>query len=222
MTENIVVWGAESGRALRVHWMLAEYGLDYVTNPIQARTGETQTDTYRAINPKAKIPTLVHGDLVVSESPAILNYIGAAFPAPEGFLYPSDPATKARHDEWCYFTMTELDAHSLYLVRRHEYLAEVYGAEPGAVKSAWEYFDKQLKAVTPRVGADGPYLLGELFSIPDILFGSCMIWADMYGYSLPESLKAYLARVCERPGFQAGHRVNFPSRYHESAEAVGS
>lgn len=211
MTKNqdrLVVWGVGTVRTLRAHWILAEFSLPYETRPVGARTGETQTPAYRALNPKGKVPTLQHGPVTVSESAAILTYICARFPPPPGFLVPGDPAATARQAEWCYFTMTELDAHSLYLVRRHEHLADLYGAEPGAVKSAWQYFDKQLRAVQPGITEAGNYLMGDRFSMADILFASCMTWADAYGYALPPVVGDYCARVTGRAGYQAAQEAN--------------
>ena len=45
--------------------MLHELGLEYDTRRIESRTGETVSDDYTELNPKQKIPTLVHGDLVL-------------------------------------------------------------------------------------------------------------------------------------------------------------
>ena len=101
---------------MRVHWMLRELGLDYTCHPIRSRSGETQSAGFAALNPKRKIPVLRHGDLVVTESAAIVAYLAASFELPAGFYRPSNAAERAKLDEWCYFVMTELDAHSLYCI----------------------------------------------------------------------------------------------------------
>ena len=62
-------------RVLRVHWALLELGLSYDHEPIQARSGETQTAAYTALNPKQKIPFLQDGELAISESAAIVQYL---------------------------------------------------------------------------------------------------------------------------------------------------
>jgi glutathione S-transferase len=46
------------------------------------------------------------------------------------------------------FIVTELDAGSLYVVRRHEGLAATYGTAPTAVDSAKTYFLHNLEAMT--------------------------------------------------------------------------
>jgi len=53
---ELIVWGTGTSRTLRVHWMLAELNLEYDNKKVGPRTGETQTEAYKAINPKGKIP----------------------------------------------------------------------------------------------------------------------------------------------------------------------
>ncbi len=71
---SLALWGIGSARAFRVHWMLAEFGLPYLSHRIQSRTGETTTPSYLKLNPRHKIPLLRHGSLLVAESAAIIQY----------------------------------------------------------------------------------------------------------------------------------------------------
>ena len=70
---------------MRAHWVLQEFSLPYETKPIGPRTGETKTAEYLAINPKGKVPTLQHGDLILTESVAILGYVTQNFDTPPDF-----------------------------------------------------------------------------------------------------------------------------------------
>jgi glutathione S-transferase len=212
MSNQITVWGHSSGRAMRVHWMLQELGLEYESKPIQARTGETQTDAYKQLNPKQKIPTLQHGDLVLTESPAIISYLADAFEPPNNFYAPRDPAGRAKVNEWCTFVAMELDAHSLYVIRRHDALSEIYGKAPEAVASAKEYYLKQLNAVVSRVDSSGTYLFGESFSIADIMLMTVLDWGRFYDIALPQSLSAYQHRVGERPAYHRAVAMNYSDR----------
>ena len=65
-----VLWGCATSRTIRAHWALHELGLPYRCEPILARSGETLTPRYTAVNPRQKIPALQDGDLVVTESAA--------------------------------------------------------------------------------------------------------------------------------------------------------
>src|SRR6202030_2735644 len=52
--------------------------------------------------------------------------------------------------EWCFYAATELDATSLYVMRRHGALKHIYGEAPVALESAAAYFAKQLRHADKR------------------------------------------------------------------------
>lgn len=212
VSEEIVVWGAGSTRTMRVHWMLRELDLDYHCHAIGSRTGETDSEAYGRLNPKRKIPVLQHGGLVLSESAAIVGYLADRFADPARFHRPAEVAERARVAEWSYFTMTELDAHTLYVIRRHDGLRHVYGAAPGAVEAARAYFHKQLGAVAGEARRAAPYLFGPLLSTADILLMTCLDWARFYDIELPEDWQDYQRRVGERPAYLRAFAENYPER----------
>jgi glutathione S-transferase len=191
--------------------MLLELGLDYESLPIQSRSGETLSDEFTRLNPRHKIPILQHGSFVISESAAIVQYLNERFGDPTVFYAPQDAQARAALSEWCYFIMTELDAASLYVVRRHEGLASIYGEAPAAVDSAKTYFLHNLEAMTPRIGKDR-YLLGELLSTADILLTTCLDWAAASSIALPQKVVDYRQRIALRPAYQEARKRNFPRR----------
>ena len=208
---KMVVWGVESGRCMRVYWMAEELGLDYQIVPITSRSGETLTEDFSTLNPIQKIPVLKYGDTVISESAAILMYMADKFALPEGFCGGKTPDKKAVINQWCFFVMTELDAHSLYLIRRHDSLREVYGEAPEAVVSAEKYFNKQINAAAEKMTSNGPYIMGSSFSIADILLTSCLDWAVAYRLSIPAKMEAYRALAHERQGYQKALKITYPN-----------
>ena len=209
--KNIKVWGIESVRCMRVHWMARELNLEYEVIPIRSRSGETLTDSFTEINPKQKIPVFQHGSLVLTESAAIIGYMSETFVLPKGFFRGNDAEGRAKISEWCYFVMTELDAHSLYLIRRHDSLKDVYGATPVAVASAEEYFKKQISAASTRMKGGSSYLVGDQFSIADILLTSCLDWAISYDIDVPDLVHKYREQVLIRPGYQDAVKTNYPN-----------
>lgn len=208
MPHELTLFGAGTSRTMRAHWMLLELGLEYESRPIQSRTGETLTEQFRRLNPRHKIPVLQHKSFVLSENAAIVQYLCDTFADPTKFHVPQDPQAKASLCEWCYFIMTELDAGSLYVVRRHEGLASIYGETPSAVDSAKTYFLNNLEAMTPRI-AEAKYLFGDLLSTADILLTTCLDWASISGIALPKATVDYRLRVAQRPAYQAALKKNF-------------
>jgi maleylacetoacetate isomerase/maleylpyruvate isomerase len=61
--------------------------------------GEQNAPTYKSMNPAGEVPTLVHGDAVLSQSMAILQYLDEVFP--QHPLFPKDPFTKAKVIQFC-------------------------------------------------------------------------------------------------------------------------
>jgi glutathione S-transferase len=205
-----IVWGIGTSRTLRAHWMLHELGLDYETRPIGSRTGETQTAEFRALNPRQKIPVLQDGELTLAESAAIVSYLAETYGATSGLIPPPATPERARYYEACFFVMTELDAHTLYVIRRHRDLADLYGEAPNAISAAEAGFAKQVAVAERQIERDGPWLLGERFTGADILLASCLGWAIFYKQPLSETLSAYLRRATGRDAYRAANALNFP------------
>jgi len=210
MNHELTLWGSGTSRTMRAHWALLELGLDYVSHPIRSRTGETLNDDFRRLNPRHKIPVLQHQSFVLTESAAIVQYLSETFADTNALYVPKDARDRATMSEWCHFIMSELDAGSLYVVRRHEGLAEVYGQAPTAVESAKTYFLHNLELMAPRIAERGPFIFGDKLSAADILLMTCLDWAALSSITLPGTLLPYRQRIVDRSGYKAAMKKNFP------------
>jgi glutathione S-transferase len=206
MTAPRILWGVGTSRTLRAQWILHELALPYESRPITSRSGETLTPEYTALNPSQKIPALQEGDFVLTESAAIVNYLATAYGAAKGLQPPADPRQRARYDHWCFFSMMELDANTLYVIRKHEDLHAIYGEAPAALNAARDGYARQARAAEQRL--TGPYVLGEHFSAADILFSTCLSGALRRRIELPPKLREYLARTTARPAYQSALVAN--------------
>jgi glutathione S-transferase len=210
MTHDLTLWGIGTSRTMRAHWMLLELGLDYVSHPMGSRTGETTTEQFMRLNPRHKIPVLQHNSFVLTESAAIVQYLAETFAETSDLYLPQNAVSRATLNEWCYFIISELDAGSLYIARRHEGLAETYGHAPVAVEAAKTYFLHNLEAMTATIVGEFPYLLSDRLSAADILLMTCLDWAALAGISLPADLSPYRRRIAQRPAYKAAIKKNFP------------
>src|SRR3978361_2064611 len=61
---------------MKVALFLEEAGLEYEGVPVDTRKGDQHKPDYLAINPNAKVPSIVDGDATVFDSNAILLYLG--------------------------------------------------------------------------------------------------------------------------------------------------
>lgn len=206
LLEKPRLWGTGTTRTLRPIWIAEEIGLDYDLVSMGPRTGETKTADYTKLNPKQKIPYLTDCQLQLSESIAISQYLIDQYDS-EGKLYaPKTVVEKAKYQEWCCYLLAELDETSLYVIRRHQDLKEIYGDAPEAVAAAFEYFKKYLD-VTATVMTDR-YVVGNCFSLADVILTSCLIWAQKYGIEIPAGLKAYFTDIVKRDAFQRAITIN--------------
>ncbi len=208
--------GGATSRTMRAHWAATELNLDYSYELIGSRTGATTTPEFLALNPKHKIPVLLHKNLVLTESAAIMNYLGrlARFDADPLYsgamhcLLPSDTLSWAAYEEWQSFILMELDAQCLYVMRKHRDLPAVYGDAPGAVSAARDGFNAQIRIAETQL-AHRTWLLGEQFSGVDILLTTCLEWALSYKFDLHPRLREYLKLVRARPAYQKARDLNF-------------
>jgi glutathione S-transferase len=188
--------------------MAHELGLDYEAKLIGSRTGETQTEVFRALNPKEKIPVLVDDDLVLTESAAIVTYLGDTY-GQQGALTPA-PYTRERalYNQWNSFIQMELDAHTLYVLRKHRDLANLYGEAPAAVSTAIAGFHKQI-AVAEQALSDRDFLVGDHFTGADVMMTTTLKWAVAYEVELAPRLLQYSALHAARPAYRQAGRLNF-------------
>jgi glutathione S-transferase len=205
---DLILWGVGTSRTMRAHWMLSELGLDYESRQIRSRTGQTSTDEFKGLNPRHKIPVLQHKSFVLTESAAIVQYLGETFSERGELHLPDNAEARAALNEWCYFIISELDAGSLYIVRRHEGLREIYGEAPVAVEAARAYFSHNLEAMEPKI-ASAQYLFGDRLSVADVLLMTCLDWAASSDIALPPRASDYRRRVQLRPGYHAELKRNF-------------
>jgi glutathione S-transferase len=188
--------------------MLHELGLDYETRPIGSRTGETQTAAFSTLNPRQKIPLLQDGEITLAESAAIVTYLAETYGQSKGLIPPPLSPERAAYFEWCFFAMMELDAHTLYVIRKHTQLAEIYGEAANAVLAARAGFEKQVRVAEQALQTKGPYILGTVFTGADILLATCLGWAQRLDISLSPALREYVERTTSRPAYRLGHLAN--------------
>ena len=208
LPRRLVLWGVGTSRTLRAHWALHELGLDYECRPILPRTGETKTAEYTALNPRQKIPLLQDGGFTIAESPAIAAYLSNTYGTPENTLIPSDPREQASWLEWCFFAATELDATSLYVMRRHGDLKHIYGDAPVALESAAGYFATQLRHAERALQDGRTFLVGGRFTTADLLLTTCLIWAVDYRLPVTAACLAYMKRITARPAYRTSLAAN--------------
>ena len=207
-SSTITIWGGASSRSMRAHWMAHELQLNYHAELIGSRTGETQTPEFRKLNLKEKIPVLVDGDLILTESAAIVTYLADTYGKDTGLVPPPYTVERALYNQWSSFVQMELDAHTLYVLRKHQSLPELYGEAPNAVHAAIEGFQKQV-AVAELALQHTDFLVSGQFTGADILLVTTLKWAEAYAAPLSGRLVEYMHLHTARPAYKQAGRLNF-------------
>jgi len=184
--------GTRASRAFRVLWLLEELGLPYTHIPVSPGSDEA-----RAVNPSGKIPALMIGDTVLTDSVAIMTYLcdkHGAFTSAAGSL------ERALQDAKTLQILDDIDA-LLWMAGRHTFVLppehRVAEIKPSLM---WEYSRNLARLSEALIG---PFLMGDAMTLPDILFTHCLRWAAMFSFPDPdEKLSAYITRMQARPAFQ--------------------
>lgn len=98
MSDITVYHNAMSASSQKLRLALAEKRLDWRSEEIELLTGGQHAASYRALNPAGVVPTLIHGDIVLTETSAILEYLDDVFPTPP--LRPVDPVARHTMRRW--------------------------------------------------------------------------------------------------------------------------
>ena len=88
-----------SGHSHRVELFLNLLNLDFERIDVDLMAGEHKGEDFLRLNPFGQVPVLVDGDVVISDSNAILVYLSEAYDT-NGRWYPSDAAVRADVQRW--------------------------------------------------------------------------------------------------------------------------
>ena len=205
----IRIFGVSTSRTLRVHWAMKEAGIEYETVPIKAGTEESKSDDFKKINITSKIPAADFNGHHLTESCAIIKYIGNQY---NKNLVGRDLIEDSRIDEWLYFLLSEIDSHTLYIIDKHAgALSHIFGKSEGAAKTAVNGFNEQIIKLSRGI-ADNYFLIGDRVTVADIMAVTCLIWAKKltkYGIEIPRNCLQYTDSIMKRPQFADAWNENY-------------
>ena len=106
---------------MRCLWMLEEIGRPYQLIEKSTRADDLQTADYLRLNPNARIPTLIDGDVVIWESMAINIYLSEKY---EGPMHCGSPDVLGLAAQWSFWAMLEMEQLLLDLLLHRALLPE--------------------------------------------------------------------------------------------------
>lgn len=192
----IKLYGTPPTRALRAIWLLNELGLEYELLPVSILKGETRQPNFLALNPAAKVPVLVDGSLVVTESAAIQLYLAEKHPQ-AGFI-PESVEDRAQMYRWIFFLMTEIE-QPLWRIVRHTFLYPEEKRLPQEIELARQDC-LEMVAVLERHMQGRAFMVADRLSVADFNAAYTLDWANEEKMlEDAPSLKAYLKSMYARP-----------------------
>jgi glutathione S-transferase len=200
---QLKIWGrANSVNVQKVLWCLSELDLAYERIDAGMAFGRTRDPDYLAMNPNARVPTLVDGDFVLWESNSVMRYLVLAY-RDGSPIYPAAPKRRAAVDRWLDWTLSTVqpvDRPVFWaLVRTPVEQRDMVAIQKDvdAEAEVWRIADAQLK--TQR------FIEGDDFTIADIALGAyARRWLGVEGVAKPKlaHLERWFAQFTPRPGFQ--------------------
>jgi glutathione S-transferase len=194
------VYFAPNSRAVRTVWLLEEIGLPYKLERFALGQKEMRGPEYTSINPNGRVPTLVDGDITITESTAIAQYLAAKY-ARELAPGPDD-ANFATYLQWLHY------AEGMIMPPVNNYVVETILLPPERrneqmAKRALKLLNKVLGAAEAHM--EGREFISGDFNIADTITGHAVIISRRLGadFSVLPNLSAYANRLEARPAFKA-------------------
>ncbi|MBP53263.1 glutathione S-transferase family protein [Marinobacter sp.] len=210
------LYGTPPTRALRVIWLLNELGLEYELHPVALLQGEHLHQDFLSLNPAAKVPVLVDGDLVLTESAAIQIYLAEKHPQ-AGFI-PESLENRAQMYRWIFFLVTEIE-QPLWRIARHTFLYPEENQLPQDVKLATKECIDML-AVLERHMAEREFIVGDRLSVADFNAAYTLDWASEENMLAgAPRLRDYLKAMYARPTAPITIREAFAAMESEAANS---
>lgn len=184
-------------RAVTTHWMLNELEAEHEQIVVDFAAGETGSPEYRRVNPMGKIPTLVDGDVIVTEVAAICAYLADRYPD-KGLAPPADSPQRGRYYRYLFFPGATLEPmFTTRLLGVTDYPAQSVG---------WGDFERCM-ATVESMTPESDWALGSQFSAADVVFGGMLDLAIQFGWieSPGPRVAAYVSRIRDRPAYRRSH-----------------
>ena len=176
------------------HVCLEEAGAPYELVLVDRTVDGHKSPEYMKLNPSGRIPTLIDGDLVLFETAAICLHI--ADNHPDSGLAPA-PATNERSEfhKWLFYLATTIQTELLLCFYPSRHAVDDAGKD--AVKAGASARLADMLDVMDEAVGDGPFLMGDQFTLLDPYLAMLCRWAGFAGNpprDLP-NLDPYLDRV---------------------------
>ncbi|MEN2748127.1 glutathione S-transferase N-terminal domain-containing protein [Sphingomonas sp. T9W2] len=207
MPTSLRLFYSNGACSLAPHIALEETGIPFEPVRVDMASGQQRSPEFLRINPKGRVPVLAVDDWVLTENPAILQFIARSHP--DSGLWPEALPDQARVAEWLAWIASTVHVAYAHVRRAERYadsepaLAEVRAKGLLTCRDLW-------RAVDARLG-EGPWAIGERYSVADAYLLVFWIWGrgPVLQFDMASDVPhwtAHALRMAERPAVQRAFR----------------
>lgn len=183
-------------RSVITDWMLAELDVEHEQIRVNFDEMDSHLDELHRINPMKKLPTLVDGDTVITESSAICAYLADKYPQKK--LAPEVGSV----ERGIYYRYMFIAGNTFEPAFSLDSIGMEY---PDAFSVGWGDMTR-VKATIEELTPEKGWVLQEQFSAADIIFGGLLDFAAKVGWLNPSpKVEAYISRIRLRPCYLKSH-----------------
>ena len=177
-------WRSTAAYRVRIALNLKQIAYSQQSVNLIKNGGEQHSTQFRSLNPQGLVPTLIDGDLEISQSLAILEYLEERYP--RSSLLPSISGERAIVRQLC--QIIACDTHPLNNLRVLQYLSSELNVED-ADKTKWyhHWLDLGFKAfedLLRKHQIEGPYCFGTELTMADACLIPQIYNANRFNYSM--------------------------------------
>ena len=197
----LTIYHVKGTRAVRVIWLCEERGIPYRIEVIDFSPAFRNSPEWRSKSPTGKVPAMTDGDLTMFESGAMVEYLLERH-GDGGLLPEPGTAERALCRQWSWFAEATF-ARPLGEIVNHNRVAPEGGLVDFVIEDCKARARTCIAAIEDVV-AQADYLVGNTFTVADIMTGYSLLLATNFGVlddDFPHT-QAYFERLSQRPGFQ--------------------
>ena len=197
MTIKLYCFG-ESGNAYKAALALELSGLEWEPVFVDFFNGETRSPEYREINPMGEVPVMVDGNVTLSQSGAIQDYVTSKS-GKLGGRSAEERREILRWQFWDNHKMSSMAGTTRFLMNflpEDKRPTEVIAFNQARLKSAYKTLEAELSS--------RDWLVGDQITIADISCCGYLFYPEPFGFDRAEwpAIDAWLTRISETPGWQ--------------------
>jgi glutathione S-transferase len=188
----------------KITFALKELGLDCEIVPIDLVKGEQRQPGFLAVNPFGRVPVLVDGSVTLTESHAILAYLGEK----TGRLWPSTAGDRASALGWLFFLSQHIMLPAGDVAQR--FRAKLFGrAVDEETVARGEQAVPPVMAILEQHLAHNKWMMGAAFGLVDCAYFPVLNLIDKSGFGFAEFPKVavYLDACRARPAWAQTPRL---------------